>query len=157
MITLPSQNPYEDKELMSHFDNDNNFCVLVSFSLVTKQSPAKVKRYLEKTVNRKAGRGLYSHEIETFLEAMQNYKAVECNYLKRKQLSLKSFAILHKKASYLVLVKGHMLAVIDGVIFDHSYKIGRRVLKAWRIFNPEEVAYHEQKGIPLVFDPDELG
>jgi hypothetical protein len=47
--------------------------------------------------------------------------------------TLAEFSAAHPRGSYWVEVKGHALAVVDGVIYDHSHKPRRRVLRAWRV------------------------
>ncbi len=49
-----------------------------------------------------------------------------------KSPTLSRFAATHREGRYVVRVRGHMLAVIDGVVHDHSQQPRRRVLQAWR-------------------------
>ena len=47
-----------------------------------------------------------------------------------RKMSLKTFCQHNPVGTFYVLVRGHALAVIDGVITDHS-KAGKRVKHAW--------------------------
>lgn len=52
---------------------------------------------------------------------------------KEHNITLNQFCKRYPKGRFYVLVKGHALAVVDGVIHDHSYKPRRHVLMAYKV------------------------
>ena len=63
-------------------------------------------------------------EIKTYY--INNGKKVE------RSMTVGTFIKEHNKGKFYVIVRAHALAVVDGVIIDHSEGLRRPILKAWR-------------------------
>lgn len=51
----------------------------------------------------------------------------------KNNITLGKFCEQHPKGRFILLVQGHALAVVDGVVYDHSEKPRRHVLLAYEI------------------------
>lgn len=117
---------------------DENICTLIALHCVTGVSLEDCNTYLKK-FGRTYRRGMLRSEIEESLKNTKKFYFKEGDYSETNRITLKRFIEKHPKGRYYVLVRGHALAIIDGVIFDHCDKPRRQITKAWRCYTQDEV------------------
>lgn len=110
---------------------DKNNCTVVALSTVLGIDYSKAKLFAEKRGNRVRGRGLYDNQIEDMLFSLKSYHVEKVKLSGKTYLD--SFCNNNDIGRFYVLVRGHALAVINGVIYDHSYKGKRVIRKAYKI------------------------
>ena len=55
-------------------------------------------------------------------------------YSKTNRITLKNFLDKHSEGRFYVCVRGHALAVVDGVIYDYREGLRRQVTWAMRVY-----------------------
>jgi len=117
---------------------DRNCCTVLAWAAVFGCNVDKADKYLRR-FGRKWRKGMLTYEIEDALKHCKRYKVVKGPYSSKKRVTLKRFTQEHSVGRYYVLVRGHALAVIDGVVVDHTDKPRRQVTGAYRVYSPQEV------------------
>lgn len=113
--------------------NETNDCTVVTMAEVCKLEYHEAHKILRERFKRPNRRGAYMQRTD-FKDAMKEYPIAEGPYSKTNKISLAQFCKKHPVGRFYVLVRGHALAVIDGVVHDHSEKPRRMVTKAWRVY-----------------------
>ena len=126
LTTDHKNKPYVDTYDKGIGLGDTNNCTVVALATVLGIDYSKAKLFAEKKAGRMRGKGLYDDQIEDMLSSLKSYK-VEVVKLNGKTY-LDSFCKDNDIGRFYVLVSSHALCIINGVIYDHSYK-GKRVLK----------------------------
>ena len=114
---------------------ETNDCMVVSFAEVWGASYESAHRHLAMMFKRKPRRGVpYANGRERVVENCPKTKIRRGPYTQNNRISLGNFCKAHPVGRYWVFVSGHALAVIDGVIHDHSHKPRRMVQTAYRVY-----------------------
>lgn len=113
--------------------NEHNDCTVITMAEVCKLEYHEAHKILRERFARKNRRGAFMRRTD-FKTAMCEYKVAEGPYSDKNRVSLAQFCKKHPVGRFYVLVRGHALAVIDGVVYDHSEKPRRIVTKAWRVY-----------------------
>lgn len=122
---------YEDlrRTAVRHY-NDNNFCTVVAVASVTGMSFGKARIKMEKA-GREHKKGAYDfqyHEVIQRrgykLERVLGYRGHHVRTMGKK---------LKGQGNFLVKVRGHVLAVMDGVINDWAVDSCRRVDSVYKV------------------------
>ena len=114
------------------FDNEDNDCAVIALSYVMEITYKEAHTKLDS-----AGRSYREgfHIIE-FLEhcTFKGYNiAKSLKYKKGSRPTEEEFALEHKRGNWLVYTKGHLIAVINGVIYDNrKHPSANKVQYAWR-------------------------
>lgn len=132
---------YSTEHIQSYRENtgDTNYCVLAALHFVTGQ-PMEVCNKFFMRYGRKYRKGMYTSEVVSALAKSRHYYFKKGNYNRNNKITINQFVKKHPVGKYYLVVRGHALAVIDGVVYDHSVRLTRRVHTAFRVYSPEEVA-----------------
>lgn len=123
---------------------DKGPCTVITWANVFECSPMVAREYLSKHGYRLGRGGMSASQIISALSSVKKSTVVRGPYTKQNQLRLKDFIELHPSGRYYVLVRGHALAVIDGVVYDHTEGLGRIVTHAFRVYVGREGGYKEK-------------
>jgi hypothetical protein len=119
---------------------ESNDCTVVAFAESFNTTYEKAHFFLKHHIGRKNGRGLYLEEIQKIKTVCQKTKIRFGPYTEQNRTTLKKFCINHPVGRYFVVVRGHALAVINGVVYDgeDTPRLNRQVQFAMRIHVQEE-------------------
>ena len=78
-------------------------------------------------------------QIERALSSTSKFFFKKGEYSSSNRITLKKFTEKHPEGKYYILVRGHALSVIDGVVYDYIDKPRRQVTGAWRCYTKEEI------------------
>lgn len=84
-------------------------------------------------------------ELDNVFQSVKKSKVRKGNYSCKNRITIKEFTIKHPNGRCFVVVRGHALAIIDGVVYDHSEKPRRQIQAAWRVYLPEDLQNIETK------------
>lgn len=118
---------------------DRNYCVLATLHFVTGQSMEICNKFFMRH-GRRYRKGMYTEEVVKALSQSKHYYFKKGEYDKDNKITINQFVKKHPVGKYYLIVRGHALAVIDGVVYDHSVRLTRRVYTAFRVYSPDEVA-----------------
>lgn len=128
---------YEDlkRTAVRHY-NDNNFCTVVAVASVTGMSFGKARIKMEKA-GREHRKGAYDFQYHEVIQrrGYRLEKVIDDNHddaykgHHAKTMGKK----LKGKGNFLVQVRGHVLAVMDGVINDWAVDSCCRVLTVYKV------------------------
>lgn len=124
----------QHKEIRAKY-RETNDCMVVSFATVWAASYESAHNHMRTQFKRRPRKGVPTKTGRD--RAMQLCPKTIMRagpYTKEKRISLEKFCIAHPVGRYWVFVRGHALAVIDGVIHDHSHKPRRMVQTAYRVY-----------------------
>lgn len=116
--------------------NEDNCCTVIALAIVTGEPLDSCFRYMS-LFGRVPRKGMYIEETKFALSKSKKYKFIFREF--EKPMTIKSFCKEHPKGKYYVRVSGHILAIIDSVVYDHSDRPLRRITHAWRVYNKEEI------------------
>tara|TARA_R110002051_G_scaffold296103_3_gene362109 strand:- start:710 stop:1270 length:561 start_codon:yes stop_codon:yes gene_type:complete len=126
-------------KLASQEDND---CVVRAFMMTLGLTYEKAHKFVETKFKRKAGKGTYTKlYLDNILNRQKNgykmrlmgyhptysygvklKKLVNPTYKKETGYTVKSFMEQHQVGRYFIIVKGHALALVDGVLYGNSHE-----------------------------------
>lgn len=110
-------------------------CMVVSFATIWNTSYEAAHNHMRTQFMRKPRKGVpYKTGREEAMKRCPKTIMREGPYTDHNKISLGNFCKAHPTGRYWVFVKGHALAVIDGVVHDHSDKPRRMVQKAYRVY-----------------------
>lgn len=122
------------KEIRKKY-RETNDCMVVSFATVWNAPYESAHQHIRTQFQRKPRRGVpYEIGREQAMQRCPKTKMRAGPYTENNRISLERFCKAHPEGRYWVFVRGHALAVIDGVIYDHSHKPRRMVQKAYRVY-----------------------
>ena len=116
--------------------NDTNACCVVTFCKVFDTTYDKAFLHL-KSHGRQTRKGMFIRDIENMFLSIKKSKVRKGPYTKQNRITLGKFIENHPEGRFFVLVRGHALCVIDGVLFDHNESTRRQVTSAWRVYLAE--------------------
>jgi hypothetical protein len=89
--------------------------------------------HIKKMFGRKNRRGTNTEKCRDAIARCPKTKMAKKEWVKGEEPTLAKFCKDHPVGKYWVFVYGHALAVIDGVVYDHSHKPKRKVKFAFRV------------------------
>lgn len=106
--------------------NETNDCTVVSLSVLLGVP------YLEAHARMRQGgrehrKGRFMHKAAAWANMTQLRGILD------KGVTLNQFVTAHPRGRFWVEVRGHALAVVDGVVHDHSHKPRRVLRNAWKV------------------------
>jgi len=141
---------YTDEPHFAQDLNETNDCFVRALAISAKISYTESHGIAKELFGRKTGEGTYDINPTIRSKKGRDYFAhrniqledVKHTYVRRDKkvlpLNIRGFYNRYPKGSYLLLVSGHALAIVDGVIQDwEDYKkhIGRPLKAAYRVKN----------------------
>lgn len=108
-------------------------CTVFSFATVWKASYRDAHRHLKRQFLRPNRKGPQWRECEMADKLCPKTKMTKHEYTRDNSITLGQFCKKHPTGRHWVFVRGHALAVIDGVVYDHSHKLKRKVFLAWEV------------------------
>jgi hypothetical protein len=104
---------------------DKNDCTVRAYALASRMSYDAAHDRLERA-GRKLGKSFPCHRLYT----MEFGKPCP-----RPGMTVKTFVQLAAKGRFIILIRGHVFYVEDGVIFDMdpSYNVNRHIRMIWRV------------------------
>ena len=111
---------------------ENNDCTVKALAIALNTSYAKAHTHLKRFCGRPDRKGIVSRDV--LPQSFKNTKYRVGPYTRRNKVTLKKFCELHPQGRYYVSVRGHAIAVVDGVVYDHSDRPRRQVTFAIRIY-----------------------
>lgn len=109
-------------------------CTVVSFCEVWGAPYAAAHRHMKNQFGRKNRRGAETELCRDAIARCPKTRMAKREWDKKDRPTLKKFCEMHKEGRYWVFVHGHALAVIDGVVHDHTHGPRRKVKFAFRVY-----------------------
>ena len=133
--------PYKQLDKQANKKRDDNYCTVIATSTVCEMSYNRAYKKLQR-VGRKHRRGTWMlYEVIR----RQGYDMQEV--ANTKSMTVSKFAELYPRGTYLLHVRAHVVAVVDGVINDHtSEEVLKRKSKR-RIKNCHEIIKQDNSHI----------
>lgn len=113
---------------------ETNDCTVVSLAQVL-EIPYGEAHGIMRAHGRQHRRGMHMWPVaDSYPSVLSMVKGLAID-----EISLAEFCRAHSVGRYWVEVTGHALAVVNGKILDHSRKVRRRVMRAWKV---DKANYH---------------
>lgn len=109
-------------------------CVVVSFCEVWGAPYVAAHTHIKKMFGRRNRFGTDTPKCEDAIARCPKTRMTGRFYGKADSPSLAQFCLKHPEGRYWVFVRGHALAVIDGVVHDHKHGPRRKVKFAFRVY-----------------------
>lgn len=125
--------PY-DKDVVESSNKlkEANDCTVKAFAKVFNTTYERAHKHLKDNCGRKNKKGIVSREV--IPQSLKNTRFAIGPYTRQNRVTLKKFCEEHKEGRFYVSLCGHAVAVIDGVVYDHSDKPRRQVTWAMRVY-----------------------
>jgi len=133
--------PYKQLDKQANKKHDHNCCTVIATATVCEMSYNRTYKKLER-VGRKHRRGTWM-----FYEVVrrQGYDMQKVENI--RGMTVSKFAELYPKGTYLLHVRAHAIAIVDGVVNDHtSEEVLKRKSKR-RIKNCHEIIKQDNSHI----------
>lgn len=105
---------------------EKNDCTVIAFAIIFNMSYDDAHHHLKEKCGRKNGKGLM--DITTIPSSLFDIKHEIIPFIKDgKKITLGRFIKENPVGKYYVCVRGHALAVVDGVVYDYYYGPKRKV------------------------------
>ena len=124
------------KEIRS-FYNETNDCTVRAFAEVFNTSYDRARRHLELNCGRKPRKGINSRQ--TLPQSLKNTRYRVGAYSKANRITISQFVKKHPIGRYYCCVRGHAIAIIDGVVYDYCHKPRRQITWAMRVYPNTDV------------------
>jgi len=139
---------FNDCAVISSRLGENNDCTVKAVAIACQVPYEEAHEYL-RSIGRKWGRGhrwqINGHGYAERLDKL----GIEGEEIEVKSKTVKTLARELTKGNYMVKVKGHVLAIVDGKVEDWTAGRQHRVLKVMKIKNPRTL----QKVEDVVISP----
>lgn len=109
-----------------------NDCTVKVFAVVFDTTYEKAHAHLKNNCGRQNRKGIHSRVV--LAPSLKKTKYRIGPYSKENRISLNAFVKKHSEGRFYVCVRGHALAVIDGVIHDYKEGLRRQVTWAMRVY-----------------------
>jgi len=126
----------EDRYLM----REKNDCTVVALAAALKM-PYKTAHKVAEKYGRKRRQGMYNQQVEEMLGEMPGLRSLTSEETstyynstrKVRANKLSTFAGRYPKGTYIVRVRGHVVAVEDGVVLERGKPRNWHVRQAWEV------------------------
>lgn len=115
-----------------------NDCTVMAWANVFDCDYSKAYMHLQNH-GRRPRQGMMQNQLKSALDACNKAKIKYGPYSEENRTTLAKFCKDHPKGRYYVLVRGHALAVKDGVVYDFMDKPRRQVIFAARVYLEGEI------------------
>lgn len=111
---------------------ETNDCTVKAFAVVFDTTYEKAHAHLKVNCGRQNRKGIISRDVLS--QSIKKTKHKVGPYSKTNRITLGKFIEKHNQGRFYVCVRGHALAVIDGVIYDYKEGLRRQVTWAMRVY-----------------------
>ncbi|WP_391558986.1 hypothetical protein [Robertmurraya sp.] len=111
---------------------ETNDCTVKAFAVVFDTTYEKAHAHLKHNCGRQNRKGIISRDV--LAPSLKKTKYKIGPYSKTNRITLKNFIEKHNTGRFYVCVRGHALAVVDGVIYDYKEGLRRQVTWAMRVY-----------------------
>lgn len=134
-------NPYKEPAICNNptFKKDNNGCTVVAFCKVFDTDYITAYNFIKKVCDRKHGGGLSTLQIYTLFDNVKKNKWTKCPYGISNRITINQFIKKHPKGRFYCLVRGHAIAIVDGVLYDYEKGGKRQITTAFRVYLEGEI------------------
>ncbi len=112
--------------------NEHNDCTVVAFAEVFNTSYEKAHKHLKLHCGRVNRKGIVSRTA--LPDSLKNTRHKVGDYSKTNRITISKFIEKHPIGRYYVVVRGHAIAIVDGVVYDGYYKPRRQITWAMRVY-----------------------
>jgi hypothetical protein len=129
-------NPYKEPLICEDpvFKEDTNCCAVVAFTKVFDTGYTKAYNFIKKVCGRTHRKGLTQSQVLSIFENVKKGKWKMGKYSKNNRITINQFIKKHPKGRFYCLVRGHAIAIIDGVLYDYKEGGRRQITKAFRVY-----------------------
>lgn len=111
---------------------ERNDCTVIAFAVALNTTYGKAHKHMQIVYGRQKGRGVYIREHPNI--GLNKTKHKIGPYTQENRISVANFAKKHTQGRYYCLSRGHAFAIIDGVVWDHTYRPRAQITHAVRIY-----------------------
>ena len=113
---------------------EKNDCTVIAFAIIFNMSYDDAHLHLKEKCGRKNGKCLMS--MTTIPSSLSGVKYRIRSFSKEdgNQITLERFVKEHPVGKYYVCVRGHALAVVDGVVYDYYHGPKRKVKWVMKVY-----------------------
>ena len=112
---------------------EDNDCLVRAMATAFNTSYDKAHAHMKK-IGRPPKKGIdTSVFIETFPKSLVNTKYKVGPYSRKNKITIARFCKEHPVGRYFIVLKGHAIAIVDGVVYDYKHAPRRQVIWAIRI------------------------
>ena len=109
------------------------------FAEVFNTSYDRAHKHLKEHCFRLNGRGvLPKHFHKQLPQSIKRHKYVIGEYSRKNRITLSQFCKKHPLGRFYCCVRGHAIAIIDGIVYDHCHKPRRQITWAMRVYLKED-------------------
>ena len=147
---------YKQISKTKEFQNDNNCCVPIAFSIAFDVPFKKMQKEFFK-LGRRRYRGTYSYIWLPYLEKCGKIYNKEVRRVKKyKGMTVNNFYEFYPSGVYIVGVSGHLLTIVDGVAEDWTEGRLHRIEenRIWKIGKDKEIKINRKIKLSSLFDID---
>jgi hypothetical protein len=113
---------------------ETNDCTVVAYSMATPNCTYDRAHELLASAGRKPRKGLrFDMTMHKMVHSPISEYGVIPYQLKKieRRITLNKFVNDNPRGRFIVTTRGHAFAVVNGTVYDHSYKSRRRVISVW--------------------------
>ena len=111
---------------------ETNDCTVKAFAVVFNTTYEKAHTHLKNHCGRQNRHGIVSRVV--LAPSLKRTKYKIGPYHSGNRITLKNFLEKHNEGRFYVCVRGHALAVVDGVLHDYKEALRRQVTWAMRVY-----------------------
>lgn len=117
---------------------ERNDCTVIAFAIVFKVTYAEAHKHMKERCGRMNRKGVISKTVLPPSLPDVRFRVRSFNKESGNATTLGRFIKDHPVGRYYVCVRGHALAVVDGVVYDYYYGPKRQVKWAMRVHLEEK-------------------
>tara|TARA_R100001163_G_C4884513_1_gene80350 strand:- start:47 stop:496 length:450 start_codon:yes stop_codon:yes gene_type:complete len=147
---------YKQIRKTKEFQDDNNCCVPVAFSIAFDVPFAKMQKEFFKLGRRRYSGTRGDIWVPYLYKCGKIYNKEVKQVIKYKGMTINNFYEFYPSGVYIAGVNGHLLTIVDGVAEDwtenrfHRIEAGR----LWKIGEDEEIKINRKRKLSSLFDMD---
>lgn len=111
---------------------EDNDCTVKALAIALDVPYKLAHRHLQLHCGRRQGKGVVSRKV--IPQSLKNTPYKVGPYTNENRVSLSRFCKNHPKGRFYVAISGHAVAVVDGVVYDHTDSSRRMVKWAIRVY-----------------------
>lgn len=129
-------NPYKEPTICEdpYFKVDNKACTVVAFTKVFDTTYDKAYNFIKSSCGRVRGVGLTRKQIDKVFDNVKKNKWVKGEYSNNNRITINQFTKKHPNGRFYCIVRGHAIAIIDGVVYDYKEAGRRQIQTAYRVY-----------------------
>jgi hypothetical protein len=114
---------------------DHSFCVPLAYSVVTGIPFNDINNMMIKSGIRRKGSGVSSAHWKPFSTTVGVQLEDITDVVRHSARTVRTAARLLKRGKFLIQVRGHLLAVVDGVVHDWTKERQHRIIRVFRVLD----------------------